>query len=86
MNPTSVAAPRGPLLDEAVQAMQDAVAKVIADHKHFGLNLAVWRDGKVVEISPEEAELEYASAKAQSELDGPYRHEFPSSENSKSSD
>lgn len=36
-------------------AMNAAVRQVVLRHKQLGLPLAVWRDGKVVWISPEEA-------------------------------
>jgi hypothetical protein len=54
----------GPLHVEALQALRDAVWGVIQDHKLRGRSLVVWRDGRVVEISPEEAEAEYLAAKA----------------------
>ncbi len=56
--------PQGPLHAEAIQAMREAVWDVIQEHKRFGMRLAVWRDGKVTEISPEEAEAEYLAAQA----------------------
>jgi hypothetical protein len=70
MKQPSVTTPRGPLFEEASKAMQEAVAKVIAEHKRHGLTLTVWRDGKVVEITPEEAEAEYQAAKAKHEAAG----------------
>ncbi len=36
-------------------AMNAAVREVVLRHRQLGLPLAVWRDGKVVWISPEEA-------------------------------
>jgi hypothetical protein len=57
----------GPLHAEALQALRDAVWGVIQEHKRRGRALVVWRDGKVVEISPEEAEAEYLAAKARAE-------------------
>ena len=33
-----------------MQALSDAVAKVVEDHKRRGRPLAVWRDGKAVWI------------------------------------
>jgi hypothetical protein len=36
-------------------AMNAAVRQVVLLHEQLGLPLAVWRDGKVVWISPEEA-------------------------------
>jgi phage shock protein A len=67
MKPASSQAPRGLLREEALQALREAVADVIAEHKRLGMPLIVWRDGKVVEISPEEAESEYNAAKAREE-------------------
>ncbi len=57
----------GLLRVEALQALREAVADVIAEHKRLGMPLIVWRDGKVVEISPEEAEAEYNAARAREE-------------------
>ncbi len=34
------------LTQKAVQAMTDAVAKVVKDHRRRGRPLAVWRNGK----------------------------------------
>lgn len=39
----------------AMQALTDAVAKVIEDHRRRGKPLAVWRDGKAVWIPASEA-------------------------------
>jgi hypothetical protein len=41
----------GTLMDEA---MRKAVADAILRHRQLGLPIAVWRDGKVVWIPPEE--------------------------------
>lgn len=60
---------RGPLREEALQALRDAVGGVIQEHKRLGMPLIIWRDGKVVEISPEEAETEYLAAKARAEAE-----------------
>lgn len=59
MSEKSYPQPRGPLHEEAIQAMREAVWGVIQEHKRLGRPLVVWRDGKVVRISPEEAEVEY---------------------------
>ena len=61
--------PRGFMRKEALQALRDAVGKVIQEHKRLGRPLIIWRDGKVVEISPEEAEAEYLAAKARAEAE-----------------
>ena len=42
------------LLNKAVKAMKAAVQKVIADKKLRGEPLIIWRDGKVVKISPQQ--------------------------------
>ena len=44
----------GTLLD---QAMQDAFRDACIHHKQGGVPLVVWRDGKIVEIPPEEIEI-----------------------------
>ncbi len=38
------------LTEKAMQALTDAVAKVVEDHRRRGKLLAVWRDGKAVWI------------------------------------
>ena len=43
------------LTQKAMQALSDAVAKVVEDHQRRGRPLAVWRDGKAVWISATEA-------------------------------
>lgn len=43
------------LTKNAVAAMESAVRKVVEDHKRRNRPLPVWRDGKVVMISPDEA-------------------------------
>ena len=62
--------PSGPLQEEALQAMHDAMADIIAEHKRFGLPLTIMRNGKIVEVSAEEAEAEYLAAKAKAEANG----------------
>ena len=42
------------LTQKAVQAMTDAVAKVVKDHLRRGRPLAVWRNGKATWIPAEE--------------------------------
>ena len=59
--------PSGPLLEEAEMALRQAVGKAIAEHKRLGVPMAFFRDGKVVEISAEEAEVEYLAKKAEYE-------------------
>lgn len=43
------------LREKAVGAMKAAVANVIRDHQRTGRPLAVWRNGKVVMLPPNEA-------------------------------
>jgi hypothetical protein len=38
------------LTQQAIQALADAVAKVVEDHRRRAKPLAVWRDGKAVWI------------------------------------
>ena len=43
-----------PLEVRAEMALQDAIDGVIEKHIREGLPIYIWRDGKVVELSPEE--------------------------------
>jgi hypothetical protein len=43
-----------PLQIRAEMALKEAVAEAIAEHKRRGNPIALWRDGKVVVIPPEE--------------------------------
>jgi hypothetical protein len=43
------------LTQKAMQALTDAVAKVVEEHRQRGRPLAVWRDGKAVWIPATEA-------------------------------
>jgi hypothetical protein len=45
---------KSPLTQKAVQALNDAVAKVVEDHRRRGKPLAVWRGGKAVWIPASE--------------------------------
>ena len=38
------------LTQKAVQALTEAVAKVVEDHRRRGIPLAVWRNGRAVSI------------------------------------
>ncbi len=40
---------------KATQALTEAVAKVVDDHRRRGIPLAVWRNGKAVSIPATEA-------------------------------
>jgi len=46
---------RHPPTDQALEALRSAVAKLIEDHRRDGRPLAIWRDGKAVWVSVEEA-------------------------------
>jgi hypothetical protein len=48
----------GTLIDEAMNA---AVRDAVQLHKEKGLPMVVWRDGKILWITPEEAEQALAS-------------------------
>jgi hypothetical protein len=45
------------LTQKAMQALADAVAKVVEDHRLQARPLAVWRDGKAVWIPAPKAEV-----------------------------
>jgi len=69
MNLAQSRTPQGPLQAEALQALRDAAWSVIQEHKRLEMPLIQWRDGKVVEISPEQAETDFLAAKAQAEAE-----------------
>ncbi|HRY50776.1 MAG TPA: hypothetical protein P5186_22220 [Candidatus Paceibacterota bacterium] len=43
------------LTQKAMQALTDAVAKAVEEHRRRGIPLAVWRDGRAVSIPATEA-------------------------------
>jgi hypothetical protein len=43
------------LTQMATRALTDAVAKVVEDHRRRNMPLAVWRDGKAVWVSANDA-------------------------------
>ncbi len=47
--------PRTSLTEQAMQALTNAVAKVVEDQRRRAKPLAVWRDGKAVWIPPKQA-------------------------------
>ena len=49
-----------PLEERAEMAFKIAVEKVIIEHARLGLPIYRWRDGKIVEVSPEELRVEAA--------------------------
>ena len=46
---------RSSLTQKALQALTEAVAKTLAEHRRRGIPIAVWRDGQVVCIPPQES-------------------------------
>ncbi len=54
-----------PLEQRAEMALKAAVERVIVEHARQGLPIYVWRDGKVVEIPPEELRAESARLQAE---------------------
>ena len=46
-----------PIGIRAEEALKKAVAETIADHKRAGDPIVIWRDGKVVQIPPEQIEV-----------------------------
>jgi hypothetical protein len=52
---------RPTLTQKAMQALSDAVAKVVEDHRRRGRPLAVWRDGKAVWIPAPKADALHES-------------------------
>jgi hypothetical protein len=54
-----------PLEQRAEMALKAAVEKVIVEHARQGWPLYIWRDGKVVELSPEELRAEAARLEAE---------------------
>ncbi len=47
----------------AEEAFRRAVAEALAEHKRNGIPIAVWRDGKVVRIPPDQIEVREPKAK-----------------------
>ena len=54
-----------PLEERAEMALKAAVKTVIMDHARQGLPTYIWREGKVVELSPEELRAESARLQAE---------------------
>jgi len=54
-----------PLEQRAEMALKAAVEKAIVEHARLGLPMYIWRDGKVVELSPEELRVEAARLEAE---------------------
>lgn len=41
----------------AERALKEAVAKAITEHKHAGVPITIWHEGKVVQIPPDQIEV-----------------------------
>lgn len=54
-----------PLEERAEMAFRAAVEKVIIEHARLGQPMYIWRDGKIVELSPEELKAEAARIEAE---------------------
>lgn len=54
-----------PLEKRAEMALKAAVERVIVEHARQGLPIYIWRDGKVVEVPPEELRVESARLQAE---------------------
>ncbi len=54
-----------PLEQRAEMAFKAAVEEVIVEHARQGLPIFIWREGKVVELSPEELRAESARLQAE---------------------
>jgi hypothetical protein len=63
MNKPSKAILRLPLEKRAEIAFKIAVAKAIDEHARLGLPIYIWRDGKIVAVSAEQARRESKSAR-----------------------
>jgi hypothetical protein len=48
----------GVTAEEALAAARQGVSEALARHKALGQSIAIWRDGKVVIVPPEEIEIE----------------------------
>lgn len=55
-----------PLEERAEMALKAAVEKVIVEHARRGLPLYIWRDGRVVEVPPDELRVESVRLQAES--------------------
>lgn len=54
-----------PLEQRAEMAFKAAVEEVIVEHARQGLPIYIWREGKIVELSPEELQAESARLQAE---------------------
>ena len=54
-----------PLEQRAEMALKAAVEKAIVEHARQGLSMYIWRDGQVVEVLPEELQVESVRLQAE---------------------
>jgi hypothetical protein len=54
-----------PLEQRAEMALKAAIEKVIVEHARQGWPIYIWREGKIVELSPEELQAESARLQAE---------------------
>lgn len=55
-----------PLEERAEIALKVAVEKLIVEHAYRGLPIYIWRDGRIVEVPPEELRTESARLQRES--------------------
>lgn len=55
-----------PMEERAEMALKAAVEKVIVEHARQGLPIYIWRDGRVVEVPPDELRMESARLQTES--------------------
>ena len=55
-----------PLEERAEMALKAAVENVIVEHARRGLPIYIWREGRVVELSPEQLRAESARLQMES--------------------
>ncbi len=55
-----------PLEERAEMALKAAVEKVIVEHAREGLPIYIWREGRVVEIPPDELRAQSTLLRAES--------------------
>jgi hypothetical protein len=55
-----------PLEQRAEMALKAAIEKVIVEHARQGLPIYIWRDGRVVEVPPEELRAQATLLRAES--------------------
>jgi len=53
-----------PLEERAEMALKAAVEKVIAEHARQGLPIYIWRNGRVMEVPPDELQAHYRESQS----------------------